>query len=72
MNEEFFKLDRTALSKGSFEDESDEKAYWLSRTPEERLTALEYLRRLNYGYDVCNGRMQKVIEVVDPEQTVDC
>jgi hypothetical protein len=36
--------------------------YWLSRTPEERVEAVEILRRQLYGNP---GRIQKVARVVD-------
>ncbi len=30
-------MDKTAFSVGSLDDESDEKTYWLSKTPAERV-----------------------------------
>ena len=41
IRDEFPKLDRTTFSVGSVFDESDEKVYWLSKTPEEWLEAIE-------------------------------
>ena len=36
----------------SFDDaELRDRRYWLTKTPTERLAALELLRQLNYGYD---------------------
>ena len=55
-------LDKTAFSIGTLSDTSDEKAYWLSRTPEERLQHMEELRRINYGDQICE-RLQRVFEV---------
>jgi len=43
---------------------SDEKAYWASRTPEERLQALEVMRQIAYGYDPTTTRLQRVLEVI--------
>ncbi|MEJ2647502.1 MAG: hypothetical protein P8016_03715 [Sedimentisphaerales bacterium] len=60
---EFPKLDRTAFSVGSVFDESDEKAYWLSKTPEERLEAVELMRQIIYGYDPSTTRLQRVFEI---------
>lgn len=57
------KIDKTKLSVVHEFDNSEEKAYWLSRTPEERLRHVETLRRMNYG-DKATERLQKVIEVV--------
>ena len=42
------KVDRSAFSVASLHDEPDEKAYWLSRTPYERLQALELMRQVIY------------------------
>ena len=57
----FLKLDKTAFSIAKLADESDEKAYWLSRTPSERLRHIEALRRMNYGYRA-TARLQRVLE----------
>ena len=56
------KLDRTALSIGSFSDTSEERAYWLTQTPRERLKQIEILRRINYG-NRATRRLQRVLEV---------
>jgi hypothetical protein len=61
------KLDRTAFSISSLEEPSDENAYWLSKTPLERLEALEIMRQIVYGYDPSTTRLQRILEVVDRE-----
>ena len=55
------KLDKTAFSIATLSDESDEKAYWLSQTPHERLQHLEVLRQINYGHRA-TARLQRVLE----------
>jgi hypothetical protein len=62
------KVDREAFSVASLTDESGEKAYWLARTPQERLQQVELLRRINYGTKSA-ARIEKVIEIVDREQS---
>ncbi|MDZ4688031.1 MAG: hypothetical protein SH850_23400 [Planctomycetaceae bacterium] len=57
------RLDKTAVSIVPLSQADDENAYWWSRTPEERMQHLEYLRRLNYG-EAATGRMVKVLEIV--------
>lgn len=59
------KMDKTAFSVASLDDESDEKAWWFSRTPAERLQALEHLRQRVYGYDPTSTRLQRVFEVAE-------
>jgi hypothetical protein len=60
------KLDKILFSVVSSFEEADEedKKYWLSRTPIERLQHTEYLRRINYG-DNATTRLQRVIEIVE-------
>jgi len=56
------KIDKTALSLVPCLDTSDEKLYWLSRTPSERLRHMEVWRRINYGHHA-TARLQRVLEV---------
>jgi hypothetical protein len=47
------------------ETEAD-PAFWHSRTPEERIMAMELMRRRAYGYDEHSmPKLQRVIEIVD-------
>ena len=62
--EELLRVDRTAFTVTSLH-ESDEKEYWLSKTPEERLQALELMRQIVYGYDPATARLQRVLEIVE-------
>jgi hypothetical protein len=59
------RMDKSAFSVVSLEDESDEKAYWGSQTPSARLEALELMRQVVYGYDPIADRIQRVLEVVE-------
>jgi hypothetical protein len=61
-HEEVLKVDRTAFVVTSLHD-SDEKQYWLSKTPKERLQALELMRQIIYGYDPATARLQRVLEI---------
>jgi hypothetical protein len=58
-----FRMDKSAFSVGSLHDEPDEKGYWLSKTPHERLHAVELMRRILYGYDPATDRLQRLLEV---------
>ena len=63
---QFPRLDRTAFSVVSLEEaDSDEMEYWLSKTPHERLEALELLREIFYGYDPTTTRLQRVLEITE-------
>jgi hypothetical protein len=63
------KMDKTAFSVSSLKDGSTEKEFWLSKTPLERLQALEILRQINYGYDPSTARLQRVLEVVERQRS---
>lgn len=60
-------MDKSAFSVASLHDESDAKAYWLSRTPQERLHAVEVMRQIIYGYDPASERLQRFFEVTQLE-----
>jgi hypothetical protein len=63
---QFPKLDRTAFSVVSLDEaDNDEMDYWLSKTPYERLEALETLREIFYGYDPTTTRLQRVLEITE-------
>lgn len=61
-------IDKSALSvRHSFDDlDEDDKRFWLSKTPQERLQHIEHLRRVNYG-DRATARLQRVLEVTQRE-----
>ena len=60
-----YRLDRTAVEVVSVKDPPKDRRYWMSRTPAERLEALELLRQLAYGYDPATARLQRVFEVTE-------
>ena len=62
-----FRVDKGTLSVLSSFEEADEadKAYWHSKTPQERLEALELMRQINYGYNPTTERLQRVLEIAE-------
>lgn len=58
------KVDRSSMSVSSLSEDSDDKAYWLARTPYERLRQVEILRRINYGHRA-SSRLQRVLEITE-------
>jgi hypothetical protein len=59
------RVDRSAFRVDSLSDDSGERAYWRSRTPQERMEYLELLRQINYGYDPATARLQRVLEIIE-------
>jgi hypothetical protein len=62
------KVERSTVVVSNLHEKSDERAYWLSRTPTERLAALELMRQVIYGYDPSSTRLQRVLSVVESPQ----
>jgi hypothetical protein len=60
-------MDKTAFSVASLRDQPDEKVYWLSKTPRERLQAVELMRQVVYGYQPASDRLQRFFEVAQLE-----
>jgi hypothetical protein len=65
MNENLLKFDKTSFYVTSLEDAASDVKYWHSRTPEERLLAVEFLRQMMYGYDPATERLQRVFETAE-------
>jgi hypothetical protein len=58
-------IDRTAFSVVPLTQADDELAYWLSKSPADRIAAIELIRRTLYGYDESTARLQRVLEVAE-------
>lgn len=65
---EDLRLDRARLSVVRLTDPDDSADYWLSRPVEERLRALELLRRTFYVSAGSTEGLQRVLEVVKLER----
>ena len=65
-----FRVDKEEFSVLSSFEEADaaDKAYWHSKSPQERVEALELMRQINYGYDPTTERLQRVLEIVELTQ----
>lgn len=64
---EAVRLDRAAFVITSLDDDSYEPEYWRSKTPAQRMEALELTRQIIYGYDPVTTRLQRVFEVAELE-----
>jgi hypothetical protein len=49
-----FRLDKTAFKKQSFKESDNQRLYWLSKSPDERIAASIYLQSVADGFDVSN------------------
>jgi hypothetical protein len=64
-NPDLPRLDKTKFAVfHSFEEaEEAERQYWWSKTPQERMVALEVNRKLIYGYHRATARLERVLRV---------
>jgi len=61
----FVSVYRSAFSVVTTEDaQKQDIAFWQSKSPLERLAALESLRQTIYGYDPAVTRLQRIFEVI--------
>jgi hypothetical protein len=58
-------MDQGVISVGSFEDEPDDLGYWLAKSPEERLAAIEYLRQQFFTYGEARQEFRRFLEVAE-------
>jgi hypothetical protein len=65
MNKDLFKLDKNSFSVISIAEIENDVGYWLSKTPEERVLAIEFLRQMIFGYDPLTERLQRVFETAE-------
>jgi hypothetical protein len=65
------KIDKTSFQVFSSFEEADEadRRYWHSRSPDERLEAVELMRQSAYGYDPATSRLQRVLEFAQLERS---
>ena len=61
------RMDRSRFAATTPEaQDAETRAYWLAKTPEERIAGLERLRMIHYGYDPTTARLQRVLRVLPP------
>ncbi len=61
----FTKIDKTAISVSTLYNEIDDKDYWLSKSSEERLKAVELIRQTLYGYSFSTAGFQRILEIAE-------
>lgn len=64
---DFPKVDRSYFKISQLTDISDETTFWQSKTPQERLEAIEIMRQIIYGYNPSTTRLQRILEIAQQE-----
>jgi len=62
------RIDRTAFEVVTLDAQDDDLAYWLARSVDDRLEAIEVQRQVIYGYDPATDRLRRVFEVASLER----
>lgn len=65
MSKDAYKFDRSAFSVTTLDEADSDGNFWLSKTPEERIRAVEFLRQLVFGYDPTTERLQRFFETAE-------
>ena len=55
-------LNKQIVNVTSLDDIEEEKKYWISKSPLERIEAIEINRRMIYGQDRVTSRLQRFFE----------
>lgn len=58
-------INKDIVNVTSLDDIEEEKRYWLSKTPLERIEAIEINRRMVYGQDRVASRLQRFFEIAE-------
>ena len=59
------RLNKTIVNVTSLDDIEEEKNYWISKSPFERIEAIEVNRRMIYGQDRVTSRLQRFFETAE-------
>lgn len=59
------RLNKKIIKVTSLKDIEEEKRYWLSKGPLERIEAIELNRRMVYGKDRVASRLQRFLEIAE-------
>jgi len=58
-------LNKKIVNVTSIDDIEEEKRYWMSKSPLERIEAIEINRRMVYGQDRVTSRLQRFFEIAE-------
>ena len=58
-------LNKKVVNVTTLHDIDEEKKYWFSKSPLERIEAIEIQRRMIYGHDRVTSRLQRFFETAE-------
>ena len=62
------RLNKKFFSVINLDENQNDLSFWLNKTPQDRIAAIEMMRRINYGNNVSTARLQRVFEVAELSQ----
>jgi hypothetical protein len=60
-------MNKSVFSCASFEQNPSDLEFWMMQSPEDRLNAIEFLRQQFYDYNPFTSRLQRILEIADPQ-----
>ncbi len=58
-------VNRAVITERSLFAEGDDREFWHSQTPGQRMEAAELMRQMIYGYNPATERLQRVLRIVE-------
>ena len=68
MLENLFQFDKSVISIVELGNEPDDLDFWLERSVNERIAAIELMRQINYQYDPIADRIPRVLDIVEQSE----
>jgi hypothetical protein len=59
------RIDKTSFSIHNLEKNQTDLSYWICKSPQDRISAIEMLRRINYGKDISTRRLQRLLKITE-------
>ena len=63
------RIDKNAFTIHNLHDDQNDLLYWLNKSPQDRISAIEMMRIINYGNDIITTRLQRLFEVTEFPQS---
>lgn len=65
MPKQTFQFDKNSFETTASDQNFSDVEFWLSKSPEERFLAVEFLRQSIFGYDPITERLQRFFETAE-------
>jgi hypothetical protein len=59
------RIDRNFFAIHHLQDEDPDAQYWRKQSPQDRILAIELMRRINYGHSIATARLARFFEIAE-------